>query len=343
MAAVRALRNAMAIAPLIWLAALAGGATGVASRSAAEEHGPTGSETVAIADSLSANRYVQVALLIEEPELSPGSSTTLAVAFEIDEDWHLYWRNPGDSGLPPSVTFSLPPGIEIGDPSWPAPKRLLAPGDILDFVYDEQLTLLFPMRVLPEVIPPTVTVEADIEFLACRDVCIPGRKQVHATWPVRGQAKVTIVEAEDADDETNGDGKSTADPEEEEDGNPSDEEPAPQGADESSIASAEIARRFAEARARIPRPAPAGAVLSRWNGTALELHVAGATALAYFPYESDQWVYPVGLAATGTASGDRLHLSWPDEVKGLASVRGMLEVRRNDRTEFLELDLAVPR
>ncbi len=40
------------------------------------------------------------------------------------QNWHVYWRNPGDSGLPPEVAWTLPAGFSAGPLQWPAPSRI---------------------------------------------------------------------------------------------------------------------------------------------------------------------------------------------------------------------------
>ncbi|MCB1832032.1 MAG: hypothetical protein KDH19_01080, partial [Geminicoccaceae bacterium] len=44
----------------------------------------------------------------------PGEGFRLGLAQTIDEGWHTYWRNPGDSGAATQLTWTLPEGVEAG-------------------------------------------------------------------------------------------------------------------------------------------------------------------------------------------------------------------------------------
>ncbi|MDX2116137.1 MAG: protein-disulfide reductase DsbD N-terminal domain-containing protein [Planctomycetota bacterium] len=130
-----------------------------------------------------AARAVSVSLRAEHAPLQPGGSTTLALSFDLAEGWHLYWRNPGDSGAAIGFDFQLPQGVTIGQPQWPTPKRSVAPGDILDYIYEKRVTLLFPLTVAPSVTGP-INIRAKIDWLVCREACVPGERAVELTIPI---------------------------------------------------------------------------------------------------------------------------------------------------------------
>lgn len=68
-----------------------------------------------------------------------------AVTFELPPHWHIYWQNPGDSGIAPTFDWSLPNGVKAGDILWPTPKRF-AMGDIINYGYGDRVTLLVPLQ-----------------------------------------------------------------------------------------------------------------------------------------------------------------------------------------------------
>src|SRR5262245_51700008 len=91
----------------------------------------------------SAEREPAKARLVSEFDaLVPGKTAWLGVSFDLDPEWHLYWCGQSDSGAPIHVEFTLPAGYKGGDLVWPAPKRHLSPGDLLDHVYEKRVTLL---------------------------------------------------------------------------------------------------------------------------------------------------------------------------------------------------------
>ena len=46
---------------------------------------------------------------------APGSTAVVAVRQQIQPGWHTYWRNPGDSGGPTTLDWTLPAGVKAGD------------------------------------------------------------------------------------------------------------------------------------------------------------------------------------------------------------------------------------
>jgi thiol:disulfide interchange protein DsbD len=121
------------------------------------------------------DRLVGVRLYAEHQRVAPGGDTWLAVAFSPRPGWHIYWRNPGDSGAPPSIAWSLPQGVTVGASSWPVPERIVS-GGIATFVYSRPATLLVPLHVSYAVMTGrNITVAAHFSWLVCAHVCVPGR------------------------------------------------------------------------------------------------------------------------------------------------------------------------
>src|SRR5262245_56125414 len=54
--------------------------------------------------------HVQVALVADTTSMQPGSDLHVGLRFAPERGWHVYWRNPGDSGEAPRLTWRLPPG-----------------------------------------------------------------------------------------------------------------------------------------------------------------------------------------------------------------------------------------
>lgn len=92
-----------------------------------------------------------------------------AIRFELPEGWHIYWQNPGDSGLPPTIEWQLPDGITSGAIHWPAPHRFVTE-DIVNYGYSDTILIPVPLQSAQ---PPTGIVRAKANWLVCKDVCIP--------------------------------------------------------------------------------------------------------------------------------------------------------------------------
>jgi DsbC/DsbD-like thiol-disulfide interchange protein len=126
-------------------------------------------------------------LVAENEWIAAGHPFNVALRFELEKGWHVYWANPGDSGEPPRVTWDLPAGIKAGDIEWPAPRRLGTP-TIVDYGYEDAVTLIVPMRsdaALASQDP--VRISANVKVLVCREMCVPGKTQVSLALPVKSQ------------------------------------------------------------------------------------------------------------------------------------------------------------
>lgn len=144
---------------------------------------PAVAQTAAASDR-SATDEVQVRLISASSQVAPGQTVLLALEQRIAPHWHTYWRNPGDSGQPTSIEWSLPPGATAGDILWPAPKRFDV-GPITNYGYEDQTLLLTEVR-LPQALTPgtPVTVKADAAWLICRESCIPQQATLTLVLPV---------------------------------------------------------------------------------------------------------------------------------------------------------------
>jgi len=109
----------------------------------------------------------------------------VGLQFKLEPGWHIYWRNPGDSGEPPSVNWQLPVGLTAGELQWPTPRRL-GTSSVVDFGYEDAVMLLAPIHAdanLP--VREPAQLGAKVKVLVCREVCIPGKAQLSLTLPVK--------------------------------------------------------------------------------------------------------------------------------------------------------------
>lgn len=130
-----------------------------------------------------------VTLISNRQSLVPGSHVWVGVWFEMEKGWHVYWQNPGDSGEPPKIQWQMPAGFHAGAMEWPAPERLTAPS-IVDYGYENQVLLFAPLNVPANLRDGgSVTVGAKVNWLVCREMCIPGKAQLSLTLPVNSKVK----------------------------------------------------------------------------------------------------------------------------------------------------------
>lgn len=138
--------------------------------------------------------HLKVGLVSEEISVTPGRPVSLGLWFAMEQGWHIYWMNPGDSGEPPRVQWRLPTGFRAGAIQWPIPHRI-ADHTIVDYGYEGNVLLIIPLHA-PSDIPPggAVRLEATVKYLVCRDICIPGIANLALSLPVRRSVVATPSE-----------------------------------------------------------------------------------------------------------------------------------------------------
>lgn len=136
---------------------------------------------------------VRAELVCDVTAVEPGKPFRLGVLYHIKRGWHIYWRNPGDSGVPTNVTFKLPSGWTAGELQWPAPQRMDA-DMIIGYGYAD--TVLLWATVTPPADLPAdqaVTLTVDTDWLACADRCVIGQAPGLALSLPAGQAKASAA------------------------------------------------------------------------------------------------------------------------------------------------------
>jgi thiol:disulfide interchange protein DsbD len=108
------------------------------------------------------------------PQIAAGGSLQAGLVLTIEEHWHVYWVNAGDSGEPPKITWTLPPGITAGAMQFPAPQRLPL-GPLMDFGYEDQVAFPVLLTAAPGMKPGKVHLDAHITWLVCASQCLPGK------------------------------------------------------------------------------------------------------------------------------------------------------------------------
>jgi DsbC/DsbD-like thiol-disulfide interchange protein len=93
------------------------------------------------------------------------------IAFQLQPGWHTYWRNPGDSGVPPRFDFSKSENIEAVTVLWPAPTKFADGAGGTSLGYHKQVVL--PLRIVAKNADRPVRLRADINYAVCEKLCIP--------------------------------------------------------------------------------------------------------------------------------------------------------------------------
>jgi thiol:disulfide interchange protein len=144
------------------------------------------------AGSIAKTPQLTVDLVAEPAPFIPGKTVTVALRLIPVPGWHIYWKNPGDSGLPPSVTWKLPARWTAGPLQFPFPEKILLP-PLVSYGY-EQETLLLTTFTIPdyEKISSSFPIEADIEWLVCKETCLPGKAHLNLTLSTQPKPNIDL-------------------------------------------------------------------------------------------------------------------------------------------------------
>ena len=132
--------------------------------------------------------HLDIELVSEQLAFVPGTHAALGLRLRHAPQWHSYWTNPGDSGLPTRLAWQLPAGWKAGDIEWPAPRRFEV-GGLYNFGHDGEVLLPVSVEVpADERVGGTVTLAVEARWLVCRDECIPGKATLDITRPLARNA-----------------------------------------------------------------------------------------------------------------------------------------------------------
>jgi thiol:disulfide interchange protein len=119
-------------------------------------------------------QHLTAELVSLSPSIAPGGTLQVGLVLTLEEHWHVYWINAGDSGEPPKITWTLPEGITAGPMLFPIPSRLPL-GPLMDFGYEDEVAFPVQLTAASTVKPGPIHLDAKINWLVCREVCIPGK------------------------------------------------------------------------------------------------------------------------------------------------------------------------
>jgi thiol:disulfide interchange protein len=119
-------------------------------------------------------QHLTAELVSLSPNIAPGGTLQVGLVLTLEEHWHVYWINAGDSGEPPKITWTLPAGITAGPMKFPIPSRLPL-GPLMDFGYEDSVAFPVQLTAASSVKPGPIHLDAMVNWLVCREVCIPGK------------------------------------------------------------------------------------------------------------------------------------------------------------------------
>ncbi|MFM9881031.1 MAG: protein-disulfide reductase DsbD family protein [Burkholderiaceae bacterium] len=142
------------------------------------------------AKSVVTSERVRAELMAYAPQgVGPGKTVWVGLQLQHIPEWHTYWKNAGDSGLPTQLQWSLPPGVVAGEIAWPVPKKIPI-GALANYGYEGTLLLPVPLTLTADYKPPLLggdlAIKLNAAWLVCRLECIPEDGEFTLRVPTQG-------------------------------------------------------------------------------------------------------------------------------------------------------------
>ena len=117
--------------------------------------------------------------IVKSSEIQNDNELIIGIKMDMQDHWHTYWKNPGDSGGPMKITWAMPEGFQASEILWPSPILIPYP-PLMTYGYED--FVIFPIKIK---LPKNITsgsFSADIDFLICDDICVPERAFIETTF-----------------------------------------------------------------------------------------------------------------------------------------------------------------
>lgn len=127
-------------------------------------------------------------LVAERTHARPGDTLWVGVHLAMAPRWHTYWKQAGDAGGPTNIRWTLPAGVTADTIRWPLPITFRL-ADVVSYGYEDSTLLVVPLMVPASAAPgTTLALAADVDWIECENICIPGKASVALSVPVRADA-----------------------------------------------------------------------------------------------------------------------------------------------------------
>ena len=130
-----------------------------------------------------------VSLVSEYAAVSPGQELRIGLRQRLAPHWHTYWKNPGDAGSPPSISFDAPAGVTVGEIAWPGPDRFII-GPVASYGYENEIVFPMALKVPQDARPGSqLVLAANADWVVCEKECIPEEGKFRLALPVEASAR----------------------------------------------------------------------------------------------------------------------------------------------------------
>lgn len=147
---------------------------------------PTMAQSVAVTD------HARSSLFAEMTGIAPGGTVRLALHQALEHGWHVYWKNPGDSGLPLETDWTAPQGAEVSPVEYPTPERIEI-GPLVNYGHEGEPVFIATLTApLDAAIGSSINVGLEATWLICAEICVPETGVFSLSLPVVATPDVNI-------------------------------------------------------------------------------------------------------------------------------------------------------
>lgn len=119
------------------------------------------------------SELVKLSIAPDPIRIEAGGTALVAVVLSIEPGWHVYWRNPGDSGMAPTVEWTLPEGLVARAIRWPRPM-VFANEHETTYGYEREVGLVVAIEAPRDAKPGPHAGALRADWMVCKELCLLG-------------------------------------------------------------------------------------------------------------------------------------------------------------------------
>lgn len=119
---------------------------------------------------------------------APDGAYRIGVEIRMSPGFKTYWRQPGDSGVPPVFDWSGSANLGSVSVRWPVPKRYVDQG-LVTIGYKGRV--IFPALIRPAEVGKPLTATLKLDYAVCDRICIPAHAEVSLRLPEAAETAFT--------------------------------------------------------------------------------------------------------------------------------------------------------
>ena len=119
------------------------------------------------------SRLVKLSVVPDPIVVEAGGTALVAAVLSIEPGWHVYWKNPGDSGVAPTLRWTLPEGLVARAIQWPRPQ-VFATEHETTYGYEREVGLVVAIEAAPDVKLGRYSGSVRSDWMVCKELCLIG-------------------------------------------------------------------------------------------------------------------------------------------------------------------------